>query len=79
MENRVVINLSPINPLTGEESEEELFVYRYNLLHWGVVTNIDREYGVAITNTVAVVEAIDLDANGYNKIMLFSPEELSFE
>jgi len=79
MENRIVVFKSPVNPMTKEISETDLFSYRGRFLTWGTKTEIAHEYGIAVTNTVAIVEAVDLNAEGLYEVLMFSPEEICFE
>jgi hypothetical protein len=79
MENRIIIYELPVDPVTHEVSETEMFKYRGRLLHWGVRTTVDHDYGIAIVNTVAIVEPLDSDKDGLYPVMSLLPDEISFE
>lgn len=79
MENRIVVFKLPIDPVTKEISETELFNYRGVLLAWGVRTELVRDLGVTLTNTVAIVDPVDCNSEGLHPVMILAPEEISFE
>lgn len=79
MEKKIVVFRLPIDPVTHEVSETELFDYRGILHHWGIRTELVRDLGVTLTNTVAIVEPVDCDSEGLHPVLVLAPEEISFE
>jgi hypothetical protein len=79
MENRIVQYKNHIDPVTGLYDEDEEYVWRAIILHWGVISEYSEELKAVITNTVCFVEALDVLHDGSNPILAFSPTDLTLE
>lgn len=77
-EIRTLFFRSPIDPVTCLETDEPNY-YRGRLLCWGLKSDYDAELKCIITNTVAIVESVDINSEGRYAVLTFLPEEIEFE